>query len=90
MSTVQTDFVTTTIADRILTIKFNRPDKKNAITRDMYQVMADAVTASNGDPNVRVILFEGTDGCFTAGNDLKDFMSAPDTGDESPVGQCLE
>jgi enoyl-CoA hydratase/carnithine racemase len=90
MSTVQTDFVTTNIVDRILTITFNRPEKKNAITRDMYQVMADAITASNGDPSVRVILFEGTDGCFTSGNDLKDFMSDPNTGGESSVGKFLE
>lgn len=89
MATVQSDHIALTIEDRILRITFNRPEKKNAITRDMYATMAAAISESNTNPEIRVILFEGTEGCFTSGNDLKDFMGAPSTGSESPVGQFL-
>ena len=89
MATTQTEYVQTTIDDRLLRIRFNRPKKKNAITRDMYSVMADAIVSSNGDPSVRVVVFEGSEGCFTSGNDLMDFMNAPDTGPDSPVGRFL-
>jgi enoyl-CoA hydratase/carnithine racemase len=66
--------ILTTISDGILTINFNRPEKKNAITFGMYQAMADAINASNDDKNVSVILITGKPEVFTAGNDLEDFM----------------
>jgi len=60
----------------ILTIEFNRPDKKNAITSAMYQIMADAIKDGEEDQAVRVILFCGKPEVFSAGNDLEDFMNA--------------
>lgn len=63
-------------ANGILTIEFNRPEKKNAITSPMYQAMADALKDAEGDPAVRVILFCGKPEVFTSGNDLEDFMKA--------------
>lgn len=62
--------------DRIRTITFNRLDKKNAITRDMYATIADAMESADTDPNVRVIVFKGQAGCFTSGNDMADFQMA--------------
>ena len=59
----------------LLSLRLNRPEKKNAITRDMYQVMAEALETL--DPSVRVVMLSGIGGCFTAGNDIKDFLAAP-------------
>ena len=42
-------------ADGVLTIAFNRPGKKNAITAAMYQTMADAMVEAHGDASVRAI-----------------------------------
>ncbi len=89
MAVTQQEHIAISTEDAILRIRFNRPDKKNAITRDMYTAMADAIAASNTDKSIRVILIEGSEGCFTSGNDLKDFMNAPTTGDGSPVGRFL-
>lgn len=61
-------------ADGILTIAFNRPERKNAITGAMYQTMADALVAADTDSTVRAIVFTGKPEIFTAGNDLEDFM----------------
>ncbi|WP_112944658.1 MULTISPECIES: crotonase/enoyl-CoA hydratase family protein [unclassified Rhizobium] len=55
-------------------IRFNRPDKKNAITRAMYHAMTEALTAADGNPDIRAMAFVGTEGCFSAGNDLGDFL----------------
>ncbi|MEZ2129346.1 MULTISPECIES: crotonase/enoyl-CoA hydratase family protein [unclassified Sinorhizobium] len=55
-------------------IRFNRPEKKNAITRAMYVRMTEALVAANDDPAIRVTAFLGTEGCFSAGNDLTDFL----------------
>jgi enoyl-CoA hydratase/carnithine racemase len=66
--------ILTHIENGILTISFNRPEKKNAITSAMYQAMADALIAAETDVAVRVILITGKPEIFTAGNDLEDFM----------------
>lgn len=65
----------------ILTLEFNRPERKNAITAAMYQTMADAINDAEQDTAVRAILITGKPEIFTAGNDLEDFMkTAPSTG----------
>jgi enoyl-CoA hydratase/carnithine racemase len=76
--------------DRIATIELDRADKKNAITADMYQAMADALAAAESDAGVRVVLIHGKTDCFTAGNDLKDFLEKPPQGNASPVFQFLQ
>ena len=73
----------------ILTLQFNRPAKKNAITSAMYQLMADALKEAESDTDIRVILFIGSPQIFTAGNDLEDFMHQPPTTPDSPVHQFL-
>lgn len=62
-------------------IRMNRPDKKNAITRDMYAAMAAALTSADDDPQVRVHLILGVPGAFSSGNDLADFMAVATGGD---------
>ena len=85
--------ILTKIENSTLTITFNRPEKKNAITAAMYQTMADALRAAETDDNVRVILFNGADTVFTAGNDLEDFMKnaaqLSTDGETSSIIQCM-
>ena len=83
------DSVLHRISDRILTLQFNRPEKKNAITVAMYQALADHLAAAETDPAVRVVVLRGADDCFTAGNDLMDFMQHPPAGEDSPVARFL-
>jgi enoyl-CoA hydratase/carnithine racemase len=77
-------------ANGILTITFNRPDKKNAITAAMYQTMADALKDAENDAGVRAILFTGEQEIFTAGNDLDDFLKNPPQSINSPVYQFIQ
>jgi len=69
----------------ILTIEFNRPEKKNAITAAMYAAMAEAIGDAEGDAAVRVILIAGKPEVFTAGNDLGDFLMNPPRDQDAPV-----
>ena len=73
----------------ILTIAFHRPEKKNALTSAMYAAIADALEAAETDSAVRVVVFTGNGGAFTAGNDLQDFLNNPPQGDNSPVFRFL-
>lgn len=74
----------------ILTIEFNRLDKKNAITAAMYQLMADALRDAESDTAVRAIVIAGKPEIFTAGNDLEDFLkNTPDMTGDRPVAQFM-
>lgn len=73
----------------VFLIGIHRPEKKNALSLQMYQALADALTQAEGDPAVRVILLHGTPDCFTSGNDLQDFLASPPSGLESPVFRFL-
>jgi len=78
------------VRDRVLHIEFNRPKKKNALTVAMYGAMSDALESADKDDNVRVAVFRGTDGCFTSGNDIGDFMKARGAGDLETTARFLQ
>jgi enoyl-CoA hydratase/carnithine racemase len=59
----------------ILTLTLKRPDKKNALTNEMYGALADAIEGAESDPAVRVVLIRGEGDSFTAGNDLGEFAA---------------
>ena len=70
----------------VATIEIARPEKKNALTVEMYQAMADAINAAGEDHAVRALLITGQPGIFTSGNDLQDFLNRPRPNiDDSPV-----
>ncbi len=59
--------------DGVQTIRFNRPDKKNALTADMYDRITEALVAGDASHDVAAHVFLGANGVFTAGNDISDF-----------------
>ena len=59
----------------VLTLTLNRPEKKNALTRDMYQALGDAIDQAEFDREVRCVLIQANGDMFTAGNDLTDFAA---------------
>jgi enoyl-CoA hydratase/carnithine racemase len=73
----------------VCTITLNRAAKKNSITAAMYQSMADALAAAKDDANVRVVVFQGHETVFSAGNDIADFLNNPPATQNSPVFQFL-
>jgi enoyl-CoA hydratase/carnithine racemase len=71
-------------------IRFDRPEKKNAITTQMYGQLADALAAADADDTVRAVLLHGTADCFTAGNDISDFLQHPPGSDGGPTWRLFE
>ena len=69
----------------VAAIQLNRPQKRNALTAEMYEALGAAVHAADEDRAVRVLLFHGQREVFCAGNDLADFMHRPPQGQESPA-----
>ncbi|MGB3867398.1 MAG: crotonase/enoyl-CoA hydratase family protein [Xanthobacteraceae bacterium] len=58
------------VADQILTITLNRPDKLNAFTLTMMDELIDAFDKADADDNVRAIIVTGAGRGFCAGADL--------------------
>ena len=74
----------------VRTIRFARPEKKNAITVAMYVAVNAAIEDAAADDGVRVLRWASSGGHFTAGNDLMDFMKdPPERLEDSPVGHLL-
>lgn len=73
----------------VVELRFNRPDKKNAITGAMYAALADGIALAAGDPGARVVTIVANGDTFTAGNDLNDFMAAPPLDMDQPVFRFL-
>ena len=63
-----------TVVEGVKTLRMNRPEKKNALTNDMYHTLADEMIAADQDDSVGAVLFLGAGGAFTSGNDVGDFM----------------
>jgi enoyl-CoA hydratase/carnithine racemase len=73
----------------VLTVTFNRLDRKNSITAAMYGAMADALDSAKADAAVRVVVLQGHETIFSAGNDIGDFLNQPPAGQDSPVFRFL-
>ena len=73
----------------VMTITFNRVEKKNSISSAMYGTMADALVQADSSSVVRVVVFQGHEAVFCAGNDIEDFLKVPSTSQESPVMRFL-
>lgn len=56
-------------------VVISRTDKKNALTRAMYQQLSEEIARAAADPSVNAIVLSGDGGVFTAGNDLDDFRA---------------
>lgn len=69
----------------VLRLTLNRPEKKNAITQEMYQTLADKLNQAAGDFAIRAVVIDSNGDSFTAGNDINDFANNPQMHEGSPV-----
>jgi len=83
------DHISVRRRDRVLELRIERPAKKNALTRGMYQALSEALEAAAADTAVRAVFIAGSGGCFTAGNDLNDFLNALPSREDRPAARFL-
>jgi enoyl-CoA hydratase/carnithine racemase len=81
--------ITRSTQGQTLIIRINRPEKMNAITRDMYAGLASALNEAAGDFSIRCVVITSEGDHFTSGNDIKDFMTNPPTEEDSDVARFL-
>jgi enoyl-CoA hydratase/carnithine racemase len=84
VSDIQTD-----LSEGIFTVTLNRVEKKNSITAAMYAAMAEALAQAAADASARVVVIQGHESVFSAGNDIADFLNNPPAGQDSPVFRFL-
>ena len=81
--------ILTTLDDGVLTVSFNRPNKKNSVTAAMYAALTSAIHRAEREADIKLLLFTGVGEVFSAGNDIGDFLENPANGEESAVVQFL-
>jgi len=81
--------ITTETLDRVRIIRFNRPEKKNALTAQMYEALIDAFQDAEADSRIRAVLITGSEQAFSAGNDIVDFLANPPSDEHAPVMRLL-
>nr|WP_278990694.1 enoyl-CoA hydratase [Plesiomonas shigelloides] len=73
----------------VLCLTFNRPEKKNALTLEMYHALELALRDAASDNRVRCVVLQGSERCFTAGNDLAVFLESGNLDHEHPAIRML-
>jgi enoyl-CoA hydratase/carnithine racemase len=88
---MSSDHVIVSDTDGIRTIRMNRADKKNALTRVMYTAITHALNEASENDAIRCVVFAGVPGAFSAGNDLQEFLAMATSAEslERPVRHFL-
>ncbi len=66
-------------------VRLNRPDKRNALSRELIAALAEAFERVTHDPTVRVVILTGAGTAFCAGMDLEELQSTLSLDSDSPV-----
>src|SRR4051794_13330279 len=53
-----------------MTLTMNRPDKRNTLSDALVAELQAALDAAEADPELRIVVLRGKDGCFCTGADL--------------------
>ena len=77
MSSTASKTILTDVHQRICTITFNRPEKKNAFNREGWLALRDAVVEARDNDAVSVVILTGAGKDFSSGVDLSDLTGEP-------------
>lgn len=69
------DVVLTEVADGVATITLNRPDARNALSRELLAALPRVLAEVDADPEVAAMVLTGADPVFCAGLDLREVGS---------------
>lgn len=73
----------------VMTLTINRVARRNSLTAAMYTQLADLLAQAQADDAVRVVVLQGDETVFSAGNDIADSLNHPPEGENSPVFRFL-
>lgn len=73
----------------VATLTLNRPEKRNAVTYDMWRTIGDACARLAEDPTVRLLVVRGAGGHFCAGADIAGLADV-DPGDYRATNEAAD
>lgn len=79
------EYINISVNAGIQRVQIARPDKKNALTLDMYASLAAALHEANSNDHIVVTVLTGTGDSYCSGNDIQDFLQNPVADESSPV-----
>ncbi|MEW6128455.1 MAG: enoyl-CoA hydratase [Acidobacteriota bacterium] len=83
------DVILTKVEDRVATLTFNRPDKLNALSRDLIFQSIDTLKKWSSDPEVGAIIITAAGRAFCAGGDVS-AMAQRQEGEEKSLEQKID
>ena len=72
--------IETITKDRVLTLRLNRPDKRNALNADLVTALKVALEEAEADEDLRTLVLTGAGSAFSAGADLSSLRAMRDAG----------
>jgi enoyl-CoA hydratase/carnithine racemase len=84
------EYILNNLDGGILKIELNRPQKRNALTLDMYTQFAELLNTAQTKPEIRVVLVSAAGDNYSAGNDLQDFLDHPPGSGDGPQKQMID
>ena len=84
------EYILNNLDGGILKMELNRPQKRNALTLDMYTQFAELLNTAQTKPEIRVVLVSAAGDNYSAGNDLQDFLNHPPGSGDSPQKQMID
>ncbi|MCP4381121.1 MAG: enoyl-CoA hydratase [Hyphomicrobiales bacterium] len=81
------EHISVDVAEGVLSIRIDRPEKSNAFTTEMFESCMEAIDVAERDGAIRAILIGGTHGLFTTGHDHEDLRAYAESGafGEGPI-----
>lgn len=80
------DLVTIELSGGVADVRLNRPDKYNALSREMFAALGEAGERLADDPGVRAVVLSGNGRGFCAGLDFDSFRAMSEGGGATPAG----
>jgi enoyl-CoA hydratase/carnithine racemase len=78
------------VADGVLILTLNHPEKRNALSRSMLEALQRQLERAAADPYVRVVIIRAAGPVFSSGHDLRELVDAPEADRASLFALCTE
>ena len=80
-----TDHLLANLTGGVLTLTFNRPEARNALSGDLLQALGAQLSDAEVNPDVRCVVVTGSGNAFCAGGDVKAMSDVNTKGAASPL-----
>ena len=85
-----TDHLLADLTGGILTLKFNRPEARNALSSELLQALGSQLADGEINPEVRCVVITGTGAAFCAGGDVKAMSETNSNGVKSTLDTLIQ